>query len=315
MSEVLPRLGVIVLNWNGRQHLQACLGSLAKSDHPDYFVVLVDNASVDGSVEWVRENHPEVDLLALDSNRRFAGGNNAGAVRAIELGAEILFILNNDTEIRSDTLRHLGAAFAEPDVAIAGPRVVFGDDPQKIWYGGGKINLSSGRMSHRAIRESVDAGADPAGPTGWVTGCSLATRARLWADLGGLDEAFYIYSEDVDYCLRVRGVGGRIEYVPTAVVEHAVSASVGGTSSPFKAYHRTRARIQLMRRHASGSAWRFGAFSQDMAWAALLLLKGGVRSSRAVFEAWFEATGCEPKYSVDDLKRPMAADPANAAQG
>ena len=294
------RLGVVVLNWNGRHRLESCLDSLVLSDHPDYFVLVVDNGSVDGSADSVR-SRGDVELLALPENLRFAGGNNAGVERSIELGARQLLILNNDTTIAPDALRHLGAALQEGGLDLVGPRIVFALDQGRIWYGGGIFRAGSGFVGHRAIRKPVSAGLDPEGPTDWVTGCALAIRAELWQRLGGLDTEYYIYSEDVDLCLRARAAGARIGYCPAAVVSHEVSATVGGGSSAFKAYHRTRARRQLMRRYGAGRLWPFGLWVQDLAWAGLRLLRGQTAAARAVLSAMSEPATAEPRFPVEDL--------------
>lgn len=299
MGGSVGRIGVVVLNWNGREHLGPCLDSLLRSDHPDFVVVVVDNGSRDGSLEYLQERG-DVEVVALGENRRFSGGNNAGAERAIELGADALLILNNDTTIDPGALGVLSRAVLNEGYGVAAPRIVFADDPGRIWYGGGSFSPWTGYVGHRAIRRPVDAGADPAGETDWVTGCALAIRADLWQRLGGLDSAFYIYAEDVDLSLRARGLGEVIAYRPEALVYHAVSASVGGGSSPFKAYHRTRARRQLLRRHGRGGFWPLGLWVQDVSWALLRLLKGRADAARAVFKAVHEPAGSEPGYRVED---------------
>ena len=300
MSATPQRLGVVVLNWNGRARLGACLDSLVLSDHPDYLVLVVDNGSVDGSADWVR-SRGDVELLALPHNLRFAGGNNAGAERAIELGARQLLILNNDTTVAPDTLSQLGAALQEGEVDLVGPRIVYTTNPERIWYGGGIFRSRSGFVGHRAIRKPVSAGLDPAGPTDWVTGCALAIRADLWQELEGLDTGYYIYSEDVDFCLRARAKGARIGYCPDAVVNHEVSATVGGGGSAFKAYHRTRARRQLMRRYGQGGLWPLGLWVQDLAWAGLRLVRGEAAAARAVLSAMSESATAPPRFPVEDL--------------
>lgn len=297
MGDGVARVGVVVLNWNGREYLGPCLDSLLLSDHPDFVVVVVDNGSEDGSVDELRAR-ADVELVALGENRRFAEGNNAGAIRAIELGAEVILILNNDTTIEPDALGVLARAVDAG--GLAAPRIVFADEPGRIWYGGGVFSPRTGYVGHRAIRRPVDAGADPPGETDWVTGCALAIRADLWQRLGGLDSGYYIYSEDVDLCLRARASGATIVYCPDAVVHHAVSASVGGGSSPFKAYHRTRARRQLMRRHGRGPLWPAGLWVQDVAWALLRWIGGHADAARAVCVAIHEPADAEPGYRVED---------------
>lgn len=302
MTAARRRWGVVVLNWNGREHLDPCLGSLATQDREDVFVIVVDNGSEDGSVEHLRTAHPDVELLALAENRRFAAGNNAGVARAIERGADVVLVLNNDTTVEPDLVRRLDPAFDDPEVGIAGPRVVHADRPDVIWYGGGVFRQRWGFASHRALRRPASSGVDPRGPTDWVTGCALAVRAPLWESLGGLDEAFYIYAEDVDFCLRARAAGARIAYEPSAVVHHAVSASTGGRWSPFKAYHRTRSRRELARRHARGPWAATVGPLYDLALALYLLTRGAPAAARAVLEALVEAPTAPVRHTTDDLR-------------
>ena len=301
MNAATPRIGVVVLNWNGRAHLGPCLRSLRAQDHPEFVVVVVDNGSVDGSADYVANEFPFVELVALDENRRFAAGNNAGVAHALRRGVDVVLVLNNDTVAPPDFLSSLVRAFDDPGVGIAGPRVVYADRPGTIWYGGGYFRRFLGFAHHRALRRPVDAGKDPAGPTDWVTGCALAVRAGVWESLGGLDEAFYIYSEDVDFCLRARAAGWRVVYEPRARLEHAVSASVGGRMSTFKAYHRTRARRQLARRHGRGPLVGLVGTLHDVALAGFLLVKGAPDAARAVLEAVREPADAPPKHPTTEL--------------
>ena len=307
------RLGVVVLNWNGREHLAPCLDSLRHSDHPDAFVVVVDNGSTDGSVDWVRQAHPEVEVLSLGENRRFAGGNNAGAELAIERGAQNLLLLNNDTTVAPSTLRRLSEPLEDPaGPAVTGPRIVYADAVDMIWYGGGHFDPWTGYVAHRALRRRVDAGADPGGPTDWVTGCALATRARVYRELGGLDEDYYIYAEDVDYCLRARARGWKVEYVPAAVVRHAVSATVGGAASAFKVYHRVRSRRLLLRRHGRGPLRGLWPAVEDLARAAALITQGHGDAVRALWRAHRDRPDTPPTFTPDDLLRAVRREPEDA---
>lgn len=285
----LPRTAAVVLNWNGREHLARLLPTLALQDHPDHLVVVVDNGSRDGSARWLEQEWPGVERVELDTNRRFAAGNNAGAQRAIERGAELVLLLNNDTEVDPGLLRRLAQEFAaDPAVGLAGVRICELSDRRRIWYGGGRWSRTLGLAWHRAIGRDEASGADPAGPTDWVTGCALAVRAPLWERLGGLDEGYYIYAEDLDLCLRARDLGAAIRYIPETLVWHAVSASTGGHQSPFKVYQKLRARGRLLRRHAPAWAWPLRApvlLLHDLAWALRLLTGGHGRAALAVWQA------------------------------
>ncbi len=298
----LPRLGVVVLNWNGREHLADLLPGLLACDHPDYFVLVVDNASEDGSVRWLRAEFPQVELLALPDNLRFSGGNNAGAQRALQLGAEQLLILNNDTRVDPRSLRRIAECFdADEKIGIVGPRICYDHEPCRIWYGGGVLWQALGFSMHRALRASIDAGRDPVGPTAWVSGCALAVRGEVWEDLGGLDDGYYIYAEDLDFCLRARDRGWRIHYQPQASILHKVSASVGGDGSPFKSYHKTRAGLRLFAQHNRGltlASALFGRGLHDLAAAIRLLVHGHSGAARAVAQAWWDLPRGVNRYEV-----------------
>jgi GT2 family glycosyltransferase len=300
MSASLPRLGVVVLNWNGLDHLPSCLDSLRESDHPDFFVLVVDNGSVDGSVAWLKERR-DVELLPLDENLRFAGGNNAGAARAIELGARHLLILNNDTTVEREALRELGGALAGGTCDVVGPQIVYASAPDRIWFGGGIFHAAWGFVAHRDIRRPISAGRSMPGPTDWVTGCALAIGTDLWQQLGGLDEGYYIYSEDVDLCLRARDAGGRIAYWPAARIRHAVSATVGSSGSAFKAYHRTRARRRLLRRHGRGPFWPVSLLTLDLATAGWEFLRGHVAAAKAILLAVGERESSPVRFLAEEL--------------
>jgi hypothetical protein len=300
----LPRLAVIVLNWNGREQLADLLPGLLACDHPDYFVLVVDNASQDGSVEWISREYPGLEVLRMAENLRFSGGNNAGARRAIERGARQLLILNNDTRVDPHCLRRLAETFeADERIGIVGPRICYDHEPCRIWYGGGVLWRALGFTMHRALRASVDAGRDPTGPTAWVSGCALAVRRETWEQLGGLDDGFYIYCEDVDFCLRAREAGWRIHYEPRALVLHKVSASVGGGSSAFKSYHKARSGVQLFVRHTGGplrASALLGRLLHDLAAAGLLTGRGQRSAARAVGRAWWDLLRGARRYEVGD---------------
>jgi GT2 family glycosyltransferase len=286
------QLGVIVLNWNGREWLERCLPSVLADDSAPCRIFVADNGSVDGSLEMVRTRWPQVEIVANGRNLRFAAGNNAAARVAIDSGCTLLLLLNNDAELVPGALGRIGAAFErEARLGIVGPRIVYTAEPDRIWFGGGIARPHWAWFAHRAIRRRKADGADPAGPTDWVTGCALAVRSELFAALGGLDESFYIYAEDVDFCLRARAAGWHIAYEPAAEVRHAVSASVGGRRSAFKVYHQSRARRQLVERHVRG-AWRGVALTcslvQDLLLAAWLMLRGNASSARAALQGYWD---------------------------
>ena len=146
---------VIVLNWNGLADTRAVLPTLARSRMPEGWllrVMVVDNGSTDGSAEAIPREFPDVEFVALTTNRRFAGGNNEGLRRAIARADDAIMLLNNDTEADPGMLEHLILALEqEPDFGAVAPLIYFGAPSQRIWYAGGRCIPALGHASHRFI--------------------------------------------------------------------------------------------------------------------------------------------------------------------
>jgi GT2 family glycosyltransferase len=296
------RLSVIVLNWNGRAWLERCIPTLLAEGTPEVRIYVADNGSSDQSVEFLHGRWPQLRVVANGRNLRFAGGNNAAAQVALGDGCDVLLFLNNDTEVLPNAFTPLMLRFArEPRLGVLGPRVTYLERPERIWFGGGNARPAWAWFAHRAIRKRVDAGADPAGETDWVSGCALAVRGELYLQLGGLDESFYIYGEDVDFCLRAKALGWRVGYEPMAEIRHAVSASVGGRRSAFKLYHQARSRRQLVERHVAPRR-RLGALAlaaaQSFAFGALALLRGDAVAAAAAVNGHRDLTRGINRYPV-----------------
>jgi GT2 family glycosyltransferase len=233
---VTPRLSVIVLNYNGRDWLGPCLTALAaQSGAPPFEVVLADNGSTDGSIDFVAARFPTVRIVDNRRNLGFAAGNNAGAKAA---RGEVLAFLNNDTVPAADWLARLHAAHA----AIAAPalvtsKIVFLDRPHIVDSAGDGYLRAGG-----AYKRGHGGGVEAAGVSREVFGaCGAAFMiARdLFERLGGFDESFFMVYEDVDLSYRARLAGARCYFVADATVRHAGSATLG-TMSPTAVYHGQR---------------------------------------------------------------------------
>ncbi|MGA9116843.1 MAG: glycosyltransferase family 2 protein [Bacteroidota bacterium] len=251
-----PLVYIILVNWNGRAVTLDCLASLRKSTYPHKKILVVDNASSDGSADAIRATFPEAEVLQTGANLRFAGGNNAGIRRALEEGADMVLLLNNDTTVEEDFLEPLVRRLAsDPLAGAAGPRIVYHDDPSRIWYAGGRINFWTGTASHRGIREPDGAPFDTPGETDYATGCCLITRREVLERVGLLDTSYFMYAEDADWCLRARRAGYRIQYEPASRIRHKVSVSSGGHLSFFKIRHKALSTFRFFARHARWYHW------------------------------------------------------------
>ena len=223
----VPDVSVIIVTWNGRRHLDACLDAVAAQKGVSLEAVLVDNASSDGTVDHVRGRHPAVRIVALPENRGFAGGNNAGVAEA---RAPIVAFLNNDTIADPGWLVALvGGLDPASGFALATSRIVYMHDPQIIDSAGDGYLRAGGAFKRLHGMPSAEA-AEPLEVFG-VCGAACLMPKSLFHELGGFDEDFFASHEDVDLSYRARLRGYRVRYVPDAIVRHQGSATLGRQSA------------------------------------------------------------------------------------
>ncbi|NMW20357.1 MAG: glycosyltransferase family 2 protein [Chlorobiaceae bacterium] len=248
-----PMTWIVVLNWNGARDTLACLASLTGIESASCRVIVVDNGSADGSAELIRAAFNDIELLLLPVNLGYAAGNNAGYRRVVELGAEMVIFLNNDTIV--DAGFHvplIETLLKNASAGIAVPKIFYWDRPDTLWYAGGIVRLSTGLISHVGLRKKDAPEFSCPGRTGYATGCCMAMRSRDFQAVGGFDEAFGMYAEDVDLSLRVCSLGMSIEYVPLSRVWHKVSASLQG-SQFLKLQKKSIGALRLFRKHRAWS--------------------------------------------------------------
>jgi GT2 family glycosyltransferase len=217
--------------------------------------VVVDNASTDGTVEAVRAEFADVKIIENTTNLRYAGGNNKGIQYALDQDTGAILLLNNDTIVDPEFLTLLiETLMADPTNGIVGPMIYYHADPQRIWYAGGRISWWQGWISHRGIRE-IDSGqyATPAA-TDYVTGCCILVQRNVITQIGMLDDSYFIYGEDTDWCLRALQAGYRIMIQPGAHVWHKVSAS-SGQFSWYKNSNKFKSQFRLLARYARWYHW------------------------------------------------------------
>lgn len=272
----------VVVHWRGRPDTERCLRSLAAPGGPDR-VVLVDNGSGD-SFEG------PVEVIRLGRNRGFAAGADEGARAALAAGADRLLFLNSDAVLEPGALGELAAALdAAPRAAAAGPLILRDDGSGRPWFAGGSVSPAFGQVTHgRAL------GGGPRA-TGFLTFCAVLVGREAWESVGPLDEEFFAYGEDADWCLRARRAGFTLVHCPGARVLHRVNGSLGAGSPP-QAYLLARARVLLARRHS-------GATSRGLRfWPWLLLVRGPHDFLKSLLTRGWAAAWAHVRGSLDGAR-------------
>lgn len=223
-----PLLSIVIVNYNGLRFLDECIASIAAHVQCSHEVIIVDNASADDSVAYIERNFPHVHLIRSAVNTGFTGGNNIG-VRAAR--GELVLLLNNDTKLLTP-IDAAVEAFQDASLGALGVHLFYGDGrnqpsvgyehtPARIvlsWVG--LPSVAGLPTVFRRTETSADFYDRSHADVAWVSGAFLLTRRTLWNAIGGLDERYFMYVEDVDYCKHVQLQGFRVAYLPEVRVCH-----------------------------------------------------------------------------------------------
>jgi GT2 family glycosyltransferase len=244
----LPSLHVVLVNYNGQAFNADCLASLRDEGVCRLTVWLVDNGSTDGSAEWVERNRPDVRLVRNGANLGWAGGNNVGIRRALQAGADFVWLLNNDTVLEPSCVAKMVASATASDApALLSPRIHYADNPGRTWFEGGEVDPVALRWGHCPLAHFRSLPQDRR----YVSGCALLVRREVFEEAGLIDERYFMYYEDAEFCLRAARLGFAMDVVEEARLAHRVAASSGGASdrlSPFRAYQTLRSEMIFWRR-------------------------------------------------------------------
>jgi GT2 family glycosyltransferase len=269
------RSAAVIVHWQDPGETLGCVESVRTE--PLDRIVVVDNGAREPVGALLAERAPAVQVIRVPENRGYAGGANVGMQAALADGAESVLLLNNDARVAPGACAAAARMLAsDARIAIVGAKVVTRGDPGRLWLAWGDVTY---RQSLVALR-----GADaPDGPAwnvardvDWIAGCAMWFRGAALRALGGLDEAFFAYHEEVEWCARARARGRRVVYCPDAVVTHTGRGSHGGPASiRIRKYFGARNTILFARRHAGAAEWtKLAAFLAaslplELAWHAL----------------------------------------------
>lgn len=238
----MARLSVVILNWNGRRHLERYLPSVVENTSGDAEVIVADNGSTDDSLQWLRLAYPDVRIIRLQRNYGFAGGYN----RALkELESDYVLLLNSDVEVTPHWWQPLVEVLDEhEDVAAVAPKLRADAERDKFEYAGasgGFIDYLGYPFCRGRILSTVESDAgqyDDAREIFWASGAAMCCRRKLFIELGGFDEDFFAHMEEIDLQWRMQLAGYRIMVEPRSVVYHLGGGTLPASSHKIFLNHR-----------------------------------------------------------------------------
>ncbi len=285
-------VSIILVNYNGEKFLADCLSSLNDIDYPKdrYEVILVDNASKDGSIEMVRDGFPWVRLVSLDRNTGFAEGNNIGAKEA---KGEYIVLLNTDTVVEKDWLSELVGKIGSDDrIGACSSQILYNDNRNVIntiggWWSILGIPGSAGEGMERDTFKNETLTFSP-------SGCSMIIKKAVYDELGGLDNDYFLYCEDADLGWRLWNKNFKVALAPNSIVYHKVSLSIKGLGkkrfSEWYYFYSARNRFITIIKNARfmDLAWMLPIYFWSHAtWVFLFLSAGNSIAAKATLRGMF----------------------------
>lgn len=247
-------VSVILVNFNGFQDTVECVKSIKESDNKDFRIIVVDNHSTDDSVVSLRGVQDGLGFILIEStvNNGFSAGNNLGIKKALELGTDYIWLLNNDTLIEANAIDELIEGFSfSSRVGVTIGKILYEKNRDTIWYAGGAISRSTARTEHWRYNEKDTDDIEKQSVVSFATGCCVFMSVDALKRIGFMDEDYFLYEEDADYSIRIREKGIDIVYCPQARIYHKVSASTG-VASPIAQYYTVRNKYRLISKHYRG---------------------------------------------------------------
>lgn len=306
----MPRVSVIIVNYNGRHFLADLLTSLARQTYSDFEAILVDNASSDGSVDYTRERFTWVNIMEARANLGFAGGNNLGVRHA---RGEYIALLNPDTRVDPRWLEELVRAMdADSRVGAAVSKIFNADQEGIIDCAGAEFNNLGfywGRGSNEPDRGQYDSPVEVAG----ATACAMIIRREALNGEPPFDGRFFAYYEELEMSLRIRGRGYKIIYVPTSIAYHKRSGIVRKeTQSPllFQQTFGNRNRLKILAKYYPASVLlaNLPLILLSLAyWNTVFLLRGGPKF-------FLRAIAGQIRFGIDGFIERLRGDTVDANQ-
>ena len=297
-APILPTVGVVILNHNGKELTETCIRSVLAADYPHLTIVVVDNASTDGSIAHLHTQFPTIEIIANPENLGVTAGRNRGFQVASQLQVDYILSLDNDARIHPEAIRELIAvATPDPTIGVLGPKTYNDDGSHTLQCTGGQITYTQNVTNERGAGE-IDRGQyDRIEAMDYFPGCTFMARRDLLEQLDFLDESFVGYGhEDTDFCTRAIQRGYRVVYVPKAIMWHGGSSTIG-SYTPRKKYLEAVNSIYYVRKYGGWGDRLKYAFFAGFGLVYALVVQGVQGNQRAVV--------AKARGLWDGLKKPV----------
>ena len=256
MENSYPKIFVIILNWNGYSDTIECINSVKQINYPNYELFIVDNGSIDNSEEIIREAFPDLTIIQTGENLGFAGGNNIGVKYAFNSGADYVVLLNNDTIVDNFFLDELVTAVKKtPSIGIASSMIYFYDKPDIIWFAGSTFNLKTGWAKHINHNKKDIGHFKEIVEIDKACGCAMMISKKVYQTVGLMNNDYFCYCEETDWCIRAKKAGFKIVLAPDSKVWHKIFASSGGIQSGAPIYYALRNTLKCLKDNAPYKFW------------------------------------------------------------
>lgn len=236
---MIPSVCAVLVNYNGIEDTRECVKSLLQCNYSHLHIIIVDNNSQKGKAVYdavITQN--DCEIIYMNDNVGFAGANNVGIKRALEMGASYVLILNNDTVVEKDFLKPLiDTCEADKNIAIATGKIFYYDEKDYIWFGGGYYDSKLCECKIEGIGQKDNPKFNKSKAIPFATACLWLIPTDVFKKVGYMSEDYFLYYEDADFCERVKAQGLKISYVPKSIIYHKESRSTVKGSNSYKYYN------------------------------------------------------------------------------
>ncbi len=267
-------VGVVTVTFNSGAVIEGFVASLLMQTHQDFILYVIDNASSDDTLEKLARYHvPHMQVIPNRENKGVAAANNQGIQALLQVGCELVLLINNDTVFEPRLLAKLIADMDAHDCDMIVPKILYYDAPTLIWFAGGYFSRWRAYATLHYGKHEPDRGQfDTARWIDYAPTCCMLIRKAVFQRIGLMDEAYFVYFDDADFCFRAKRAGLRMLYSPSAVLLHKESSLTGGVQSPFALHFSARNKLYFLKKNL-GSVWMMWALLYQVYLALRLLTK------------------------------------------